>query len=291
MELRVLSYFLMVAREQNITKAANVLHITQPTLSRQLSQLEEELGVKLFERRKHSIELTEAGLLLRRRAQEIVQLRDKIYMEVSPNTEELSGIITIGAGELRSFKELSLIIHAFQAEHPLVHFEIVSGDAQELILKLEQGLVDLCLLIEPVAIDRYNFIRMKGKERWGILVDEETVFAKQATVQASDLKDTSVIYPRNSAMNRELAQWFGDYAETINPISVYNLLYNNVILAQESKEIVVCLDLGVTYEQMKFIPFEPALECSSVLTWKAGTSASAAINEFISFSKKYLKSI
>lgn len=154
MELRVLKYFLVVAREENITKAANLLHLTQPTLSRQLMQLEEELGVKLFQRRKHSIFLTEDGLRLRRRAQEIVSLMDRTKAEFAQKEEELSGEIAIGCGETQNMSFLSERIRRFREVHPLVSFQIYSATADHIKESIEQGLLDIGLLTEPVNISK-----------------------------------------------------------------------------------------------------------------------------------------
>ena len=163
MELRVLKYFLTVAREENITRAAALLHLTQPTLSRQLMNLEEELGVKLFNRSRYRIILTEEGMLLRRRAQEIVALSDKTEQELSREKNELTGEIAIGCGETQSMTFLSRQICAFRAQYPLVRFRIYSANADDIKERMEKGLLDLGLLMEPVDMGRYEFVRMQEK--------------------------------------------------------------------------------------------------------------------------------
>ena len=173
MELRVLKYFLMTAREENITKAANLLHITQPTLSRQLMKLEEDLGVKLFRRSNHSIVLTEDGMLLKRRAQEIVTLAEKTEQELSRREEELTGSVSIGCGETRNMSVLSEHMAAFREKHPLVRFNIYSATADEIKERIEKGILDFGLLLEPVDISRYDFVRMPEKEQWGILTTKD----------------------------------------------------------------------------------------------------------------------
>ena len=169
MEIRVLKYFLMAAREENITKAATLLHLTQPTLSRQLMQLEEELGVELFRRSKHRIVLTEDGMLLRRRAEEIVALADKTKEDFLHRQDELAGIISIGSGELRSSQFLAHLISGFQKENPLVQFTFYSGNSDNIKERLERGLLDVGLLQEPVDIVKYSFIRTPVREQWGRL--------------------------------------------------------------------------------------------------------------------------
>ena len=163
MEIRVLEYFLMAAREENITKAAALLHITQPTLSRQLMQLEDELGVKLFIRKNHSIVLTPQGQLLKRRAQELVSLAEKTKREVA-RREKLSGEISIGSGEYRSRRLFSGILTEFQRDHPDVRYELYDGNSDHIKERIEQGILDIGFLLEPVEIEKYEFIWFPLKE-------------------------------------------------------------------------------------------------------------------------------
>ena len=167
MELRVLRYFLAVAREENITKAAAMLHLTQPTLSRQLMQLEDELGVQLFHRSRYHIVLTDEGMLLRRRAQELVDLADKTVREFAAQETELMGEIAIGAGESRSMTFLSRAIRTFREQYPKVTFRIFSANADDVKERLDTGLLDMGLLTEPVDVGKYAFCRMQEKDRWG----------------------------------------------------------------------------------------------------------------------------
>ena len=170
MEPRVLKYFLMVAREENITKTAQLLHVTQPTLSRQLMQLEEELGVQLFHRGKHNVTLTEDGMLLRRRAQELVSLSEKAKMELQHKEEMPTGEIAIGCGETKSMAALSEKMVSFRQKYPLVQFSIYSAIADDIKERLEKGLLDMGLLVEPVDISKYEFIRLPLKEQWLSLI-------------------------------------------------------------------------------------------------------------------------
>ena len=166
MDIRVLEYFLMAAREENITKAAQLLHVTQPTLSRQLMQLEDELGVKLFERTNHSVLLTDEGFLFRRRAQDIVAMAEKAKSEVAQNEETLTGIISIGCNELRSVQELAKAMTAFQNRYPKVKFELYSGSNEEIQERIEQGSLDIGLFLEPFNLTKYTTLPMQTKERW-----------------------------------------------------------------------------------------------------------------------------
>ncbi len=287
MDIRVLKYFLMVAREENITKAAQLLHITQPTLSRQLQQLEQELGVKLFQRSKHSIYLTSEGLLFRRRAQELVNLAEKVKNELSPQEGELAGEVSIGCGELLSMEELSEIISAFNKEHPLVKFHLRSGYNDDIKEWIEQGILDMGLLIEPVDIGKYEFVRMKQKEQWGVLVREDSPLANCDAIRPGDLVGTPVVTTIDSPIHNELASWSGDYAREMQSVMTYNLLYNAAITARKGLGPVVCLKLDCRYDDLVFVPLSPKLELSSVLAWKEHQTFSATVSAFIQFAKKY----
>ena len=205
MEIRVLKYFLMVAREENITKAANLLHITQPTLSRQLIQLEEELGTTLFHRSKYRIVLTEDGMLLKRRAQEIIELADKAKKELSHEAEALSGEIFFGCAETRNMTFLSRKMAAFREKYPLVHYNIYSATADDLKDRIEKGLLDICLFTEPVDIGKYEFLRLEKKEVWGVLVRKDSPLASKETVTPEDLAKFPLLMSRRELVQNELA--------------------------------------------------------------------------------------
>ena len=226
MELRVLRYFLAVAREENITRAAALLHLTQPTLSRQLMQLEEELGVKLFRRSQYRIVLTEDGMLLRRRAQEIVELAEKTEQEFARRGAELSGEISIGAGETRGMNFLSAQVRSFRALHPQVRFRIHSANADDIKERLENGLLDMGLLVEPVEIGRYAFLRLPQRDRWGVLVDQGHPLAGKKFITPEDLLGVPLLLPRRERVQQELSGWFGDQFDEIEVAATYNLLLN-----------------------------------------------------------------
>lgn len=289
MEIRVLKYLLIVAREENITRAAELLHISQPTLSRQLMQLEEELGVKLFKRGKHNVYLTSEGALFRRRAQEIVNLAERAKSEMKQEDELLTGTISIGCGELRSMNELSEMIAVFHHQYPFVEFELHSAYNDDIKGKIEQGLWDMGLLVEPVEITKYDFIRMQSKESWGILVLEDSELAKKGTIHPEDLVDVPLITCRNELSQNELASWFGDNAKSTEAFLTYNLLYNAALVLRQVGGAALCLDLEASYKGLRFIPLEPALEFHSVLAWKDNQAYSKATDVFIQFVKKYKK--
>ena len=290
MELRVLNYFLMVSQEENITKAAQLLHVTQPTLSRQLMQLEDELGVKLFERSNHSIVLTSDGLLLKRRAQEIASLAEKTKRELTTE-KELSGEIEIGSGEFKSFSLLADVIAAFSEKHPGVRFHLNSGNADTIKERLENGGLDIGLLADPVDISRYEFTRLPQKETWGIIAHNDFAIAKRPFVTSKDLIGLPLILPHRRMVREEIQNWFGDLYGDVNVFATYDLLYNAAIMAQKKMGIILTIELESRFDEVKFVPFAPKMEFGSVLVWKKNQIQSAAMEAFIDFSKKYAKSI
>lgn len=284
----MLKYFLLVAREENITKAANLLHLTQPTLSRQLMQLEEELGVQLFRRSKHRIILTEEGMLLRRRAEEIVALADKTKDDLQRREQQLSGAVAVGSGELQSSRFLAQLLTAFQEKNPLVSFAIYSGNSDNIKERIERGLLDVGLLQEPVDITKYRFVRTPGREQWGVLVREDSELASRERVGPADLAAVPLILPERETVQNELLNWFGPYAERLHVTATGNLLYNLASLARDCGSGVLTLNLDCTYPGLRFVPLDPVLESNTVLVWKKAQTFSAAAAAFLTFSEKYI---
>lgn len=257
MELRVLNYFLTVAREENITRAARLLHVTQPTLSRQLMQLEEELGVKLFHRGKYSVSLTEEGMLLRRRAQELVSLSEKTKMELQHQEEMPAGEIAIGCGETKSMTLLSENMVSFRRKYPLVQFSIYSAIADDIKERIEKGLLDMGLLVEPVDISKYEFIRMPLKERWGVLVRADSPLARKDAVTPGDLRAVPLLMVRRESVKNELASWFADAYEQLEIAATYNLIVNAAFMVERGLGAALCFDLGTVFENLRFVPLAP----------------------------------
>ena len=291
MELRVLNYFLMVAREENITKAAQLLHVTQPTLSRQLMQLEEELGVQLFHRGKHNVTLTEDGLLLRRRAQELVTLSEKTKQELQHKEEIISGEIAIGCGEARSMSILSGGMNAFRDSYPMVQFSIYSATADEIKERIEKGLLDMGLLTEPVDISKYEFIRMPIKDRWGILVRSDSPLAERNAVTPDDLRGFPLIIAQRELVKNELASWFGSIFEQLEIAATYNLIVNAANMVEKRMGVALCFDLSVSFENLCFVPLVPRIETGTVLVWKKNQTLTAANTKFTQHMKEYILGI
>lgn len=291
MELRVLNYFLAIAREENFTKAANMLHVTQPTLSRQIADLERELGVKLFVRSNHNIILTEDGMILKRRAQEILSLADKTKREFLQKDEGLSGTISIGSGEFRSTEYLAKIIAGFKKKYPNVKYEIYSGNANNIRDYIERGLLDIGLMSEPIDMRKYNLISMPINEQWGVLASKDSPLYGKESICPEDLKGMSIVTATGDFNQSRIGKWLGDCKEQVDIAATANLPYNEAVLAKENIGVMLSINLNCTYDNLHFIPLSPTLEVSTALAWKKEQIFSAATSTFIDFSIKYLKSI
>ena len=290
MEIRILKYFLTVAREENITRAANLLHITQPTLSRQLMQLEDELGVKLFRRSSHHITLTDDGLLLKRRAQEIVSLAEKTKRDFSMG-KQLDGEIEIGSGEFKSFSLFSDIMADFKEKNPAVSFRLNSGNADNIKDCLEKGLADIGIVSEPVDISKYDFVRMPQKEIWGVLMRSDNALASKTFITPDDLSGINILIPQRLTVQNELQNWFGDIYGQAEITAVYDLIYNAAVMVRKDMGIVLTIDLDNRFDDLKFIPLSPALQFTSVVVWKKNQIHTNAVDAFITHIKQYLKGI
>lgn len=291
MELRVLNYFLAIAREENFTKAAQQLHVTQPTLSRQIADLEHELGVKLFVRSNHNIILTEDGMILKRRAQEILSLADKTKRDFLHKDENLEGVISIGSGEFLSTRCLTDCIAQFHKKYPFVQYEFYSGNAGNICERIERGLLDIGLMSEPIDIRKYEFVSMPIKEEWGALVREDSPLAEKAFLVPQDLIGVPLILPLGDFAQSNIGKWFGEYALQIDCIAKGNLLYNEAMMTQSNIGAVIGIKLNCNYDGLRFIPFKPALKIGTALAWKKEQIFSAATSAFIDYASKYLKGI
>lgn len=288
MEIRVLRYFLTVVREQSITKASEVLHITQPTLSRQLAQMEEEVGVKLFDRGTRKITLTNEGLLLRRRAEEILQLVDKTEKELIEQEEQVEGKITIGCGEIASVQLLPNLFESFHEKYPRVTFDLYTATADHVKNQMDRGLVDIGLLLEPIDIEKYEYIRLDMKERWIVLMRPDDPLAEKEAIAAKDLADLPLILPRRLSVQSELASWFGDYYENLNVLFTSNLSTNASVMVNHGLAYSVVIEGSVSFwdqSKITYRPLYPNLTATSVLAWKRGQPFSVAATKFIEHAK------
>ena len=284
MEIRVLRYFLTVVREESITKAADVLHITQPTLSRQLSALEEEIGVILFNRGSRKITLTNEGLLLRRRAEEILELVDKTTEELLLQDDHIEGKITIGAGELASMQIVSELIGNFQKKYPGVQFELYTATADQVKDRMERGLVDVGLLLEPVDMEKYEFVRLDIPERWVVLMRPDDELASYPEITKNKLKDRNLILPSRLNVQSELANWFGEDFDFLNISYTTNLGTNAAIMVQKGYANAVVVEGSVPFWNQNIVtsrPLSPTLTATTVLAWRRNQPFGRAAEKFI----------
>jgi DNA-binding transcriptional LysR family regulator len=288
MEIRVLRYFLAVAREGNITRAADVLHVTQPTLSRQLKDLEQELGKKLFIRSSHSVFLTDEGMLLRNRAEEIVNMVDKLEAEFSSMEETIGGDVYIGGGETEAMKHIARVAKDVQVRYPNIRYHLYSGNEEDITERLDKGLLDFGILIQPADISKYNYLNMPAKDVWGVVMRKDSSLALKESIQAADLLNVPLICSRQAMKQtfskNEFADWFGEDFHKLNIVTTYNLAYNAAIMVEEGIGYAITLDKIVntsTASNLCFRPLQPRLESGLNIVWKKHHVLSAAANAFL----------
>ncbi|MCD7754613.1 MAG: LysR family transcriptional regulator [Clostridiales bacterium] len=267
MELRVLQYFLTVTREQSILGAAQALHLSQPTLSRQLREMEEELGKQLFIRSNRKITLTEEGMLLRKRAEEILSLVDRTKDEISLSDEVIAGDIHIGAGESEGIRFLARAAKALQEEYPLVHFHNVSGDRVTVMEDLDKGLLDFGILFGEIDSSKYESLKLPYTERFGVLMRRDDPLARKETVTSADLADKPLIASRQPLGDSSMLRGLDER----QVVATYNLLFNGSIMVEEGMGYAICFDriINVTGDSpLCFRPLEGQPEIEMHVVWK-----------------------
>ena len=290
MEIRLLRSFLAIAEEGNLTRAADVLHITQPALSRQLNQLETDLGTALFVRGKRAMVLTDDGIILRRRAEEILQLVDLTESELGRG-EEVVGRISIGMGEMFSCGIVLDAIQKFTAINPNVTFDILSGVADQVTERLDRGLLDFGLLLEPVDKEKYSFVRLHQKERWVAVMAIDDPLAQSESVRPKDLADRTLMLPSRPNVRNELAQWFGRLSRKLDVRYTVNLGGIRAGMIARHMGILLGVEGSASYwDPSRFvsIPLEPAIESESALAWKREVAHDSATSAFVSFIEENL---
>lgn len=283
MEIRVLEYFLAVAREQSFSKAADTLHLTQPTLSRQIKELEEELGKQLFIRSSKKLSLTDDGMILRKRAMEIIELVRKTESEINNNDEQLSGDIYIGAGETDAVRILAKCFKTMISEHPDLHLHIESGDGIDVLYKLDKGLVDLALILGSIDTSKYDYINLPVYDTWGVLMRKDSALAEKEYITVDDLADEPLIISRQALNKKEINKWFNNKTDNLNIIATYNLAYNASLMAEENLGYVLTLDklINTADSNLKFTPLYPQTTIDIKLVWKKYQINSKAIERFV----------
>lgn len=286
MEIRVLKYFLAVAQEESISKAAESLHITQPTLSRQLMELEKELQTKLLIRGKRNkkVTLTDDGKLLRARAQEIVDLANKTESEFLFDDENISGEVFIGGGETDSIRVVGKAIKELTREYPNIKYHFFSGNGEDVTEKLNKGLIDFGVFIEPIDKKEYGFIQFKQKETWGLLMPKNSPLSAKEYITPQDMLNIPVLTSRQYLVKNLLSGWLGYDYEKLNVIGTYNLLYNASIMVEEGVGYALCIDklINLTGDsKLCFRPLQPSLEAGILIAWKKNLPLSKSSRIFL----------
>ena len=270
MEIRVLRYFLEVAREGSVTHAAERLHISQPTLSKQLKDLEGELGKKLFVRSSFSVRLTDEGMLLRKRAEDILDMVDKTEEEFKSLGELTGGDIRVGCAESDGIKHLARCIKTLQEQYPRIRLHVYSGNTEDLSERLDRGLLDFAVIAQSVDLSKYNYLEMPTSDTWGVVMRKDSPLAQKEAVQIEDLLHLPLICSRQG-ITEDFPKWFGERVDSLNIVATFNLAYNAGVLAREGLGYVLTFDklinVGVNSE-LCFRPLMPALETKMYVVWK-----------------------
>lgn len=270
MDLRVLRYFMAVAREESISGAAEYLHLSQPTLSRQLMDLEEEIGKPLFIRGSRRITLTEQGALLRKRASEILDLVEKTTNELTAAEDAVAGGIYIGGGESNALRQLATTAKQFQEANPQVQFHLFSGNALDVGERLDKGLLDFGIMMGPRDLKKYDRMKLPGVDVWGVLMPSGHPLAEKERIQPEDLWDVPLLVSQQFAHSSRFAQWFRRDYEELNIVATYNLIFNASLMVEAG------LGCALTYEglvntagrELCFRPVTPRLEDELYFVWK-----------------------
>lgn len=284
MELRVLKYFLAVAREESITAAAESMHISQPTLSKQLMELEDELGKKLFTRGNRKISLTEEGIFLRKRAQEIVDLADKTESEFLCSDDAIAGDIYIGGGETPAIRLITKVCKKLSARYPEIRYHIFSGSGEEVSERLDKGVIDFGIFVGNAILSKYDYLRLPMHDTWGLLMRKDSPLAAKKSINPEDIKDIPIMCSRQVLARNDLSGWLGSSFDKLNIVATYNLIYNVSVMVEEGMGYALCLDgLIDTFgnQELCFRPFEPLIKADLVIAWMKYQVFSKAAEKFL----------
>lgn len=284
MEFRVLRYFLAVAREESMTGAAKVLNVTQPTLSKQLMDLEDALGKQLLIRGNRRITLTEEGMLLRKRAQEIMELVDKTESELRNGDASVHGEIYIGGGETAAMRLITSTVKKLQEEYPHVRYHMYSGNAEDVMERLDKGLLDFGVIIGTANIQNYDYLRLPATDTWGLLIRKDSGLAALDTIRPEHLRGLPLICSRQALVGNELSGWLREDAEKLNVVATYNLIFNATLMVEEGIGAALCLDKLVnttSASKLCFKPLEPKMEAQLNIVWKKYQLFSKAAQKFL----------
>ena len=294
MELRVLEYFLAVAREQNITAAAESLHLSQPALSRQLREMEEKLGKQLLIRGvkgSRKVILTEEGMILRKRAEEILSLVRRTENEITQSDETIAGNVFIGTGETETVRLFAKVAKKLQQKYPDIRYNISSGNAEHVLEYLDKGLIDFGLLFTEIDAQKYEAIPVPIKDTWGVLMRKDSPLAEKETICPEDLWDKPLIVSHQKGDDRYLNQWLQREKSELHIVATYNLLFNASLLVDEGLGYALCYDklINTKGSDLCFRPFSPRLEAHGFIVWKKYQVFSKAANIFLQYLREMLE--
>lgn len=284
MDIRLLRYFIAVANQRSISAAAKHLHISQPTLSRQLSDLEDELGTSLFIRGNRTITLTNEGMFLLTKAKEIVELVDKTKANFNQTEEMISGEIYIGGGETEAMHLIAETLKEVLKEYPAIQFHLYSGNADDIMDKLDSGWLDFGIVIEPTDKQKYNYMHLPAEDVWGVLMRKDSPLAQKPSIQPADLLDKPLIISRQTTVDNELSGWFGQDVQDLHIAGTYNLLYNAARMVENDLGYALCLDKLINTSgdsKLCFKPLHPKLHAELNIIWKKHQVFSTAASKFL----------
>ncbi len=288
MELRVLRYFLEVARERSVTRAAERLHISQPTLSKQLKDLEGELGKKLFIRGSHDVRLTDEGMLLRRRAEDILNMADKTVDEFKSLGEFTGGDVWVGCAESEGIKHLARCFKTLLEQYPGLRLHLQSGNSADVIQRLDRGLLDFAVIVHEVDLSKYNYLPMPATDRYGVLMRKDNPLADKEAVRVDDLLDVPLICSRQG-ITEDYPKVFQEKMDALRIVATFNLAYNAGVLVREGVGCALTFDkLADTGpdSELCFRPLVPALETKMYVIWKKYQVFSPAAERLLAEMKK-----
>ena len=275
MEIRELKYFLAIAREQSISKAAEFLYMTQPSLSRQMQNLEREIGKQLFLRGNKKITLTD----------------EKTQSEISAPIESISGDIYIGGGESYAIETIAQVAKELHTENPNITFHLYSGDASDVTEKLDKGLLDFGILVEPADLKKYEYLRLPLKDTWGVLMRKDSPLAEKEFITPEDLHDVPIIRSEQTMKRNALFDWFQKDADSMNVVTTYNLVYNASVFVKQGLGYAFGLDRLINTtgnSELCFRPLKPMIETSLVMVWKKYQVFSKPAEKFLELLNKKL---
>lgn len=287
MEVRLLRYFIAVAREGSLTKAARYLHVTQPTLSRQMKELEDELGTTLFIRRSHHLELTEDGDRLRERAREILMLVDKTESEFLYEREEVSGYVYIGAAESDLLRFVAAVAMEVREHHPQIKYHLYSGNEEEVSRQLDSGLLDFGMLMEPADLSKYHHITVPDQDVWGLMMRRDAPLAALESVSVEDIKGIPLFVSRQATRSEYsqniFSSWLGEDISSLHVVGTFDLVTNASVFIKQGMGYAFTVEglMGLNEtDELVFRPLRPALRPKSDIVWKQDRTFSSAAQVF-----------